>query len=63
MVEALRYTWVDPLHAIWVGVIVPHPETCIADYVWWENGAVKACDGAICVEIVTPPARICDDCV
>lgn len=63
MVGASQRTWVDPLHAIWVGIVVAHSETGIPDYIWWEVGAVEACDGAICVEVVAAPARVCDDYV
>lgn len=58
-----RRTWVDPLHPIWVSIVVAHSKTGISDYVWWEVGAVEACDGAVRVEVVASPARICDDSV
>ncbi len=63
MVGALDRTWVDPLHAIWVGIVVAHSETGIANYLWRKDGAVKACDGAVCVKVVAPPAGIRDDCM
>ena len=56
-----EHTWVDPLHAIWVGIVIAHSKTTIANDIRAEVGAIHACDGAICVQVITPPAWICDD--
>ena len=59
--DRIERTGVDPLHAIGIGIVVAHPQTAVADDIWWKDGAIQACDGAVGVEIVASPARICDD--
>ena len=52
-------TWVNPLHAVWVCIIVTDAEAVISN----DAAAVISRDGAIRVEVIASPARVCDDCV
>ena len=59
----LPLTWIDPLHAVRVSVVVSNSEASVADNVWGEVGAVETGDGAIGLEVVASPAGVGDDCV
>lgn len=52
-------TWVDPLHAIGICVVVANAETVGADYV----ATIEASDIASCVQVIPAHTRVCDDCV
>lgn len=52
-------TWVDPLHAIGICIVVANAETIGADYV----AAVEPSNIASCMQVIAAHARICDDCV
>ena len=45
--ELLERTWVDPLHAVWVSVVVAHSESTVSDDVRSERRAVQTRDGTI----------------
>ena len=62
-VQAWTPTWVDPLHAIGIGIVVADSETIVSDIIRSQDGPVHAIYGPIRVKIITPPARVCDNCV